>query len=374
MCRTQTENVQKIVKHVFNHLRPDLLSNDENLVGMNLRLSKINILLGMGLDDVRFIGIWGMGGIGKTTLAKAVFKSVAREFHGSCILKNVRKTSRDVGGLVSLQEKLLSATLMRGKIHIEDDDGAARIKKNLRDRKVFVVLDDVDNVSQVKELAGGEEWFGFGSKIIITTRDEGLLVSLGVDKRYNVESFNDEEALQLFCHEAFGVKSPKEGYLDLCMQFIEYAEGLPSAIKALGYSLHGRLVPSWEDAIKALNVSLNKEVFENLKISYDALSVQERRIFLDIACFLKGRSKDQVIDTFKSFGIDATDGLKVLQEKSLITMPSNKIQVHSLLQKLGQEIFRGESLGKCSRIWLREDMNHALRHKQVKLQYKNVAM
>ncbi|XP_038889998.1 TMV resistance protein N-like isoform X2 [Benincasa hispida] len=380
---TETERVQNIVKHAFNLLRPDLLSNDENLVGMNLRLSKMNMLMGIGLDDKRFIGIWGMGGIGKTTIAKAVFKSVAREFHGSCFLENVRKTLKDVGGLVSLQQKLLSDTLMRGKVHIKDGDGAVMIEKNLKNKKVFVVLDDVDHLSQVKELARGEEWFGCGSRIIITTRDEGLLLSLGVDIRYNVDSFSDEEALQLFCHEAFGVKFPKKGYLDHCMQFIEYAEGLPSAIKALGYSLHGRLIPSWEDGIRKLNVSLNREIYENLKISYDALGTQERIFFLDIACFLKGQSKDIVIDTFVNFEIDAAyglltkkddanelikkfaaDALKNLQEKSLITVPNNKIQMHNLLQKLGQEIFRGESSGKCSRLFHRKDMNHALRHKQ----------
>lgn len=368
MCRTETENVREIVKHAFNHLRPDLLSNDENLVGMNLRLSKINMLLGMGLDDVRFIGIWGMGGIGKKTIARAVFKSIAREFHGSCFLENVRQASKDVGGLVSLQEKLLSATLMKGKFHIGGGDGAAIIKENLRNRNVFIVLHDVDHVSQVKELAGGEDWFHFGSRIIITTRDEGLLVSLGVDRRYNVEGLNDEEALQLFCHEAFGVNFPKKCYIDLCAKFIEYAEGLPSAIKALGSSLHSRTsVQSWEDAVANLNGSLKRGIYENLKISYDALEMQERRIFLDIACFLKGRSKDQVIDTFWSFGIDAADGLKILQEKSLITMPCDKIQMHNLLQKLGQEIFREESLGKCSRLWLRKDVDLALRHDQVRL-------
>lgn len=388
ICRTETEEVQKIVKHAFDLLRPDLLSHDENLVGMNLRLKKMNMLMGIGLDDKRFIGIWGMGGIGKTTIAKAVFKSVAREFHGSCILENVKKTLKNVRGLVSLQEKLLSDTLMRGKVQIKDGEGVEMIKKNLGNRKVFVVLDDVDHFSQVKDLAGGEEWFGCGSRIIITTRDEGLLLSLGIDIRYNVESFGDEEALQLFCHEAFGVKFPKKGYLDLCMPFVEYAEGLPLAIKALGHSLHNRLFKSWEGAIRKLNNSLNRQVYENLKISYDALGKEERRIFLYIACFLKGQSKDQVIDTFVSFEIDAADGLltrkkaadvlciketaadalKKLQEKSLITVVNDKIQMHNLHQKLGQEIFREESSRKSSRLWHREDMNHALRHKQVKLQ------
>nr|AGH33851.1 resistance gene-like protein [Cucumis melo] len=381
---TETEEVQKIVKHAFDLLRPDLLSHDENLVGMNLRLKKMNMLMGIGLDDKRFIGIWGMGGIGKTTIAKAVFKSVAREFHGSCILENVKKTLKNVRGLVSLQEKLLSDTLMRGKVQIKDGEGVEMIKKNLGNRKVFVVLDDVDHFSQVKDLAGGEEWFGCGSRIIITTRDEGLLLSLGIDIRYNVESFGDEEALQLFCHEAFGVKFPKKGYLDLCMPFVEYAEGLPLAIKALGHSLHNRLFKSWEGAIRKLNNSLNRQVYENLKISYDALGKEERRIFLYIACFLKGQSKDLVIDTFVSFEIDAADGLltrkkaadvlciketaadalKKLQEKSLITVVNDKIQMHNLHQKLGQEIFREESSRKSSRLWHREDMNHALRHKQ----------
>ncbi|PNY00773.1 TMV resistance protein N-like [Trifolium pratense] len=71
--------VDTVVEHIQKKLIPRLKVKD-NLVGMDSRIKEVYSLLGMGLNDVRFIGIWGMGGIGKTTVARELFETIKDKF------------------------------------------------------------------------------------------------------------------------------------------------------------------------------------------------------------------------------------------------------------------------------------------------------
>ncbi|KAK9200293.1 hypothetical protein WN944_015490 [Citrus x changshan-huyou] len=61
------------------------------LVGVESRVEEIESLLGAQSKDVYALGIWGIGGIGKTTVARATFDKISSDFEGSCFLENVRE-------------------------------------------------------------------------------------------------------------------------------------------------------------------------------------------------------------------------------------------------------------------------------------------
>ena len=311
------------------------------------------------MNNACMIGICGMGGLGKTTLARAVYNRFSRHFEGSCFIANIREVS-ERGGLISLQRQLLKEILEERNSKIWNVDHAVdMIKNRLCRKKVLLVLDDINQLDQLEKLAGDDSWFGLGSWIIITTRDRHLLVQHGVHNIYEPNVLNREDALKLFCLKAFKNENPKEGYKQLSQDIVLYAGGLPLALVTLGSLLFGRTMEQCQSALVNFKKIPHKKIFDILKISYDGLDEVSKEIFLDIACFFRGKMEERVIEILKYCGFDARIVIEVLVERSLITRENKILWMHDLLQEMGREIVLCESRkepGKRSRLWFYEDL------------------
>ena len=155
-ARSESELVKEVVNQILKRLAEvSLCSNKNQLVGVESRVEEIESLLGAGSKDVYALGIWGTGGIGKTTIARAIFDKISSNFEGSCFLQNVREESQRPGGLGCLQQKLLSKLLQDGNV-IPD---IALSFRQLSRRKVLIVLDDVTCFRQIKSLIGSLDWY-----------------------------------------------------------------------------------------------------------------------------------------------------------------------------------------------------------------------
>ncbi|PRQ44688.1 putative winged helix-turn-helix DNA-binding domain, toll-like receptor [Rosa chinensis] len=356
--KCERELIEVIVKRVWEKVRPTIILSDseEKLVGIDFRLRQMRLLLAPEEKDVRFIGIWGMGGVGKTTLARLVYEKISHHF-------DVAEFLFDHGPLINLQNQVLSQILKENISPVWDEyKGTIFIRKCLSNKKVLLVFDDVDSCDHLEKLAGHKSWFGEGSRIIVTTRDKRLLTERRIELSFELVRLNDNDALELFSHKAFEKDQPEEGFLELSKCFVDYVEGLPLALKILGSSLYKRDLEAWKSALDKLKKGCDAKVFNSLKISYDALDYMEKSIFLDIAFFYTGVKKGRVIESLESCDLSGHYGIELLIEKSLITIDQhNNVRMHGLVQEMAWEIVRQESReepGLRSRLCHRNDIFH----------------
>ncbi|XP_020409651.1 disease resistance protein TAO1 [Prunus persica] len=291
--------IEEISKYVLNCVPLEVA---EHPVGMQPQIQVMNKLLDLRENDVRMIGVRGTGQIGKTTIGKAVYNSIARKFEGCSSLANVRERSTSHEGSIRLRENLLSDILRA------------------------VELDD------------------------------------GVNLIHEVKILDDDKALELFCWHAFKTSEPPLGdYMKLAELAIRYAQGLPLALKVLGSCLCGGSIDKWEAALDGFK---SKKIQDVLKISYNALDDIVKEVFLDIACFFKGKSRNYVIETLEACDLSPRYGIEVLIEKALISVEHRDyIRMHDLLEEMGKDIVEQESPTEAegrSRLWFHKDIEHVL--------------
>lgn len=361
-----TEEVAKVIlKEWILHMP----SSDFNgLVGIDSRVEQIQSLLNMGSEDVLFVGLWGMGGIGKTTTARALFNQISNHFEAAHFVANVREES-EKRTIIRLRDEILSKVLEEKNLNIGMRSVLPRfILNRLRRKKILFVLDDVSNVEQLTTLAGDHTWFGSGSRIIITSRDKQVLINKA-DKIHEVKGLNYHEALQLLSLKSFKQNHPVEDYVVLSQRVVSYTKGVPLALNVLGSLLYNKQIEEWKSILEKLEESPNLEIQKVLKISYDELEWVDKDIFLDIACFFKGDDVDCVMAILDGCDFFPSIGISRLIDKSLIAIVDNKLDMHDLLQEMGQDIVWQESSKnpvKCSRLWTPENIYPILTRNEVR--------
>ncbi|CAA7039734.1 unnamed protein product [Microthlaspi erraticum] len=339
--------IKKIATDISNILNYSTLSRDfDGLVGMRAHLEKMEPLLCLESDEVRMIGIWGPSGIGKTTIARVAYNQLCNSFQLSVFMENIkanykRPCSDDYSAKLQLQQQFMSQITNQKDMEIPHLGVA---QDRLKDKKVLVVLDGVDNLVQLEAMAKETWWFGPGSRIIITAQDQKLFRAHGIDHVYKVDFPESDEALQIFCMSAFGQKSPKHGFHELAREVTELAGKLPLGLRVMGSYFRGMSKEEWEKSLPRLKTSLDADIRSVLKFSYDALDEEDQSLFLHIACLFSFEKIQKFEEHLANKFLDVRQRLNVLAEKSLISIGDGYIRMHALLEKLGRDIVRKQSI------------------------------
>jgi Leucine-rich repeat (LRR) protein len=342
-CIDEATMVRKIVEDISKRKTLKHKIDFRNFVGVDTHLQGLKSLLDMDSnnDEVRMIGIWGMGGIGKTTIAKCLYDQLSSQFTASYFTQDIKGIHKELD-LLHLQNRLLYNTLGDDIMPWSVEAGREVIAARLGNHKVLLVLDGVDKLVQIHALAKETRWFGRQSRIIITTRDKGLLNSCGVKTIYDVKCLDDKDSLQMFKQIAFeGGSPPSVDFEQLSIRAARLAHGLPSALQAYALFLRGRAnsPEEWEEAVCGLESTPDENIMEILKISYEGLAKAHQNAFLHVACLFNGDTFRRVTSLLDVSRMESNLWMRVLAEKSLINITSNGyVTLHKLVEQMGREI------------------------------------
>ncbi|KAL4588385.1 hypothetical protein LXL04_001269 [Taraxacum kok-saghyz] len=280
-ARSDSNFINNIVNVVIKKIDIKSPYIKDKLVGIKDDVAKIESWLQDPSPHAAVLIIHGMGGIGKTTIAKHIFNNLnhGTNYDASCFLANINDMSNQHGGLISLQSHLLSE--VSNKKNEETiwnlEEGTKKVTDAISNKKVFLILDDVTTSEQLDVLLGPKSFYR-GSKVIITTRHAWLLSKAFrvPPKVHYATTLSTDEAIELFILHAFHQDQPSKPYTDLTMLLVHHCKGVPLALKVLGSSLHGREVDAWKATVCKLEGIPLHELQEGLLI--DTKTVKEEEI------------------------------------------------------------------------------------------------
>ncbi|KAJ4871948.1 Disease resistance protein (TIR-NBS class) [Raphanus sativus] len=322
--KTEAEMIENIATDVSNKLNFSVPCSDFNtLVGMESQMTRMGPLLQLDSDEVRKVGILGPSGIGKTTIARSLFNRHSQNFQLSLFMDNIKSKyarpacSDEYSVMLYLQEQLMSQLTKDKDIKIPHLGIA---KDRLKDKKVLVVLDDVDWSVQLEAMAKDTSWFGPGSRIIITTQDETVLKASEIEHIHMMNLPSYDEALQIFCIYAFGHKDPRNGFRDLALEVMSLVGELPLGLRVMGSYFRGMSKQDWTEALAKLKIHLDRkgEFARRQIVREESINEPGKRQFLNDAKDIGEVLRDDKADNSSVIGIslELNDELEWTSERA----------------------------------------------------------
>uniref|UniRef100_A0A1J3FK92 Disease resistance protein n=1 Tax=Noccaea caerulescens TaxID=107243 RepID=A0A1J3FK92_NOCCA len=240
-------------------------------------------------DKVQKIGVWGMGGVGKTTLVRELnnklWKEAATQPFGMVIWATVSKEFE----LGRVQKQIAERLDMEIKLGENEDTLARRIYGRLEKVSSFLlILDDVWKPIDLDQLGIPQT---DGSKIVLTSRFLEVCQSIKTDIDFRVDCLCEDEAWELFCQNA-GEVTRSDRVRPIAKKVCRECGGLPLAIITVGMAMRGKkMVKLWKHALKELKSSvpyvksIEEKIYQPLKLSYDLLDRKMKSCLLFCALF-----------------------------------------------------------------------------------------
>ncbi|KAL6622529.1 hypothetical protein ACP70R_032408 [Stipagrostis hirtigluma subsp. patula] len=348
------------------------LPESDGMVGGGVKVAKEKVkeMVMSGGGGWEVVGISGMGGSGKTTLAMEIFRDqkVRAYFSDRVFFETISQSANLETIKMKLWEQISSNIVLGAYNQIPE----WQLKLGPRDRgPVLVILDDVWSLSQLEELV-----FKFpGCKTLVVSRYKFPTL---VTRTYEMQLLDEEEALSVFCRAAFDQESvPCTADKKLVKQVAAECRGLPLALKVIGASLRDQPPKIWLSAKnrlsrgEAISDSHETKLLERMAASVECLSEKVRDCFLDLGCFPEDKKipLDVLINIWMEIhDLDEPDAFAILVElsnKNLLTLVNDaqnkagdlytsyhdfSVTQHDVLRDLALHMSGRDSLNKRRRL------------------------
>ncbi|KAI9403555.1 hypothetical protein POPTR_001G446016v4 [Populus trichocarpa] len=261
-----------------------LPSKEFTLSGSSEEASK-QIMKALKDDKVNMIGLYGMGGVGKTTLVKEVGRK-AKELHlfDEVLIATVSQNPNVTG----IQDRMADSLDL--KFDKKSKEGRANeLWQRLQGKKMLIVLDDVWKDIDFQEIGIPFGDAHRGCKILLTTRLEKICSSMDCQEKVFLGVLSENEAWALFKINA-GLRDEDSDLNRVAKVVARECQGLPLALVTVGRALRDESAVKWKKVSKQLKNSQfpdmeqiddRKNAYACLKLSYDYLKSKETK-----SCFL----------------------------------------------------------------------------------------
>ncbi|CAM6095771.1 unnamed protein product [Calypogeia fissa] len=310
------------------------------------RAKKVQLMLAE--SDTCMVCIAGLSGSGKTALAEQVYHKIRRNYDVACFvsLESIAAAGSSRQGILrKIQEELGNAD--RGP-----RQNLSSIILSFREKKVLLVLDNVESQAPLDALCISTWLQKSSSKIVVTTTNSSSIATTSPWLRSPLNTFKvpyltDDESKDLFCHYAFNGGDGPADLKDYIMCTISKCNNYPLFIKILGACISKRQFKDkqlWKDLVTRLeeaeevNAGRDERLWAKLRVCFDDLQASEKEIFLDVATIFHGYPLSLLKCIWKGCRKTSHLALQNLKEQFLVYDDKDNIKMHQHLRRLGKRI------------------------------------
>lgn len=311
-------------------------------------------------DEANLVGLYGMGGVGKTTLAKAVASRTKQDN----IFKNVLMVAVSrYPNIRNIQGQI--ADLFSFELKEESEQGRAeRLTKRLisEKEKTLIILDDVWAKLDLKSVGIPVEH----CKVFLTTRLRQVCIDMGCQLWIPLEVLSGGEGLLLLKRQV-GLKDDCTTFNELAEEVANECKGLPLAIVTVGSTLREKPADEWKVMIQKLKKSalVNMEnvevkVYEIIKWSYDYLKRKETKLCFLLCSMFPEDHKIDIEELFRyGYGLgwyQDTDSIEDARRELNATV--NNLTASSLLMDAGTGFVKMHDIVRDVALWIASEGEH----------------
>ncbi|KAJ9682458.1 hypothetical protein PVL29_018388 [Vitis rotundifolia] len=319
--------------------------------------------------NINKIGVWGLGGVGKTTLVKQVAEQAAQE---KLFDKVVRATVSQTPDLKKIQGQL--ADLLGMKLEEESEQGRAdRLRQRMEAEKtILIILDDLWAELELEKVGIPSPDDHKGCKLVLTSRNIQVLSNeMSTQKDFPVRHLQEDETWILF-KNTVGDSIENPELQPIAVDVAKECEGLPIAIVTVAKALKNKNVSIWKDALQQLKLptltnitGMETKVYSSLKLSYEHLEGDEVKSL----CLFCGLFSNHIhIRDLLNYGV----GLRLFQGTNTLEEAKNRIDTlvdnlkssNFLLETDHNTCFRMHDLVRSTARKIASEQRHVFTHQK----------